>query len=109
MDVQMLSATPLFHGIREGEIRQMLSCLGTHEKAYKKNELILRAGDPVHEIGMVESGSVNIVVNFYWGSSNILAISNRAGSLRRITLPFQAKSYSVMSSLLSRAGFFSST
>ena len=71
MDVQMLSATPLFHGIREGEIRQMLSCLGTHEKAYKKNELILRAGDPVHEIGMVESGSVNIVVNFYWGSSNI--------------------------------------
>ena len=58
MDVQMLSATPLFHGM-------------THEKTYKKNELILRAGDPVQEIGMVESGSANIVVNFYWGSSNI--------------------------------------
>lgn len=44
MDVQMLSATPLFHGIREDEIRQMLSCLGTHEKTYKKRGFVHMCG-----------------------------------------------------------------
>jgi len=66
-----LSNTPLFHGIRENEISHILSCLGAREKSYRKNETIFRAGDTVHELGLVESGSVNIIVNFYWGSSNI--------------------------------------
>ena len=33
--------------------------------------MIFRAGSPVNEIGLVESGSVNIVVNLYWGNSII--------------------------------------
>lgn len=66
-----LQNTPLFHGIREEEIKAMMSCLGAREKHYQKDEVILRAGSPTAEIGLVESGSVNIVVNFYWGSSNI--------------------------------------
>ena len=66
-----LSNTPLFHGVKENEIDRLLSCLGAREKSYKKNEIIFRAGSIVHEIGLVESGSVNIVVNFYWGNSNI--------------------------------------
>ncbi|MDY3233809.1 MAG: Crp/Fnr family transcriptional regulator [Erysipelotrichaceae bacterium] len=66
-----LKNTPLFHGIREEEIKAMMSCLGAREKHYQKDEVILRAGSPTAEIGLVESGSVNIVVNFYWGSSNI--------------------------------------
>ena len=66
-----LKNTPLFHGIREEEIQAMMSCLGAREKHYQKHEVILRAGSPTAEIGLVESGSVNIVVNFYWGSSNI--------------------------------------
>ena len=66
-----LQNTPLFHGIREEEIQAMMSCLGAREKHYQKDEVILGAGSPTAEIGLVESGSVNIVVNFYWGSSNI--------------------------------------
>ncbi|MDD6366280.1 MAG: Crp/Fnr family transcriptional regulator [Stecheria intestinalis] len=66
-----LKNTPLFHGIREEEIQAMMSCLGAREKHYQKDEVILRAGSPTAEVGLVESGSVNIVVNFYWGSSNI--------------------------------------
>ena len=71
MNYFFLSNTNLFHGIREDEIRHILSCMDAREKIYKKNETIFRAGDPVHEIGLVESGSVNIIVNFYWGSSHI--------------------------------------
>lgn len=71
MDYFFLSHTPLFHGINENEIDELLSCLGAKEKSYQKNETIFRAGSTVHEIGLVESGSVNIVVNFYHGNSNI--------------------------------------
>ncbi len=71
MNYFFLKNTPLFHGIREEEIQAMLPCLNAREKHYRKDEIILRAGSPTAEIGLVESGSVNIVVNFYWGSSNI--------------------------------------
>ncbi|MBR3154744.1 MAG: Crp/Fnr family transcriptional regulator, partial [Lachnospiraceae bacterium] len=71
MNSLFLSNTPLFHGIRENEIESMMNCLYAREKSYKKDEIILRAGNTVSEIGLVESGSVNIVVNFYLGTSNI--------------------------------------
>lgn len=71
MNAFFLSNTNLFHGIKGDEIEHMLVCLGARERSYRKNETILRAGDNVHEIGLVESGSVNIVVNFYWGNSQI--------------------------------------
>lgn len=71
MNYNFLINTNLFHGIREEELCSLLKCLAAREKSYKKNEIIYRAGDIVHEIGLVESGSVNIVVNFYWGNSNI--------------------------------------
>ena len=71
MNLFFLSNTGLFHGIREQEIGAMLGCLGSREGRYKKDEIIFRAGEAVTEIGMVLSGSVNVVVNFWWGNSNI--------------------------------------
>ena len=71
MNTFFLSNTPLFHGIREDEIREMLSCLNAREKTYKKDETVFRSGSSITEIGLVLSGSVNIVVNFYWGNSHI--------------------------------------
>ncbi|MCR4646206.1 MAG: hypothetical protein K5695_12495 [Oscillospiraceae bacterium] len=66
-----LTNTLLFHGIKEEEIKEMLSCLNARERSYSKDEVIIRAGLSVKEIGLILSGSVNIVVNFYWGSSHI--------------------------------------
>lgn len=66
-----LSNTDLFHGMTQDEITATLPCLGAREQTYKKNEMIFRSGDIVHEIGLVMSGSVNIIVNFYWGGSRI--------------------------------------
>lgn len=71
MNYQFLSNTNLFRGLREEEMRELLGCLRAHEKSYEKEEVIFRAGDSVTEIGLVEEGSVNIVVNFYWGGSHI--------------------------------------
>ncbi len=71
MNTVFLSNTPLFLGIGEHETAAVLSCLGARERTYRKDEVIFRAGSAVTEIGLVETGSVNIIVNFYWGNSHI--------------------------------------
>ncbi len=71
MNTFFLKNTPLFHGITEDEIAEVLSCLNARERKFKKDDVVFRAGISVSEIGLVETGSVNIVVNFYWGNSHI--------------------------------------
>lgn len=71
MNYFFLSKTALFQGINEQEMKHMLSCLEARERTFSKNEIIFRAGDIVQDIGLIESGSVNIIVNFYWGDSQI--------------------------------------
>lgn len=71
MDRAFLSETELFANITPAELAGMLSCLGAHEQRYAKGARILRAGETTSEIGLVLEGSVNIVVNSYWGGSSI--------------------------------------
>lgn len=71
MNTAFLAKTALFQGITEQEVGALLPCLRAREKKYKKDAVIFRAGTATSEIGIVEEGSVNIVVNFYWGNSNI--------------------------------------
>ena len=52
MNSFFFSFTPIFHSIREDEI-------------------IFRAGSPITETGLILSGSVNSIVNLYWGNSHI--------------------------------------
>ncbi len=68
---QFLSHTELFSHIAPEEIRSVLFCLGAIEKTYEKGETIYRAGQMITDIGMVLSGSVNMVVNFVEGDSRI--------------------------------------
>lgn len=71
MNPFFLSNTTLFRGLGEHEILGLLNCIGAKERTFQKDEVIFRAGSPVSEFGLVESGSVNIVVNLYWGNSMI--------------------------------------
>lgn len=68
---QFLSKTNLFRGIAPSEVPVALKCLGAYERRFKKGTVIYKAGDVVHEIGLVLEGSVNIVANFFWGNSAI--------------------------------------
>ncbi len=72
MNYFFLSRTELFHGIIEDEIKNVFSCLDSHEKKYKSKEIIFRTGTPVREIGLVEQGSVNVVEYDYWGNKSII-------------------------------------
>lgn len=71
MDYTFLSKTELFNGLKENEINHILSCVNAKEKSFSKGETILHAGNFTNEIGLVIDGSVNIVVNLYWGSTRI--------------------------------------
>ncbi len=71
MNLQFLSNTTLFRGLQTDEIRSVLTCMNAQEKSYRKGEVLCRAGESVSSMGMVLSGSANIVVNYYWGGSNI--------------------------------------
>lgn len=71
MDEVFLADTMLFCGLQVEEIRSMLSCMGAYEKSFAKDEILCHAGEPSAYMGLVLSGSVNIVVNYYWGGNNI--------------------------------------
>ena len=45
MNVHILSATPLFQGIKDREIESVLKCLSAEEKSFQKDAYIYRAGD----------------------------------------------------------------
>lgn len=77
MDFSFLAGTDLFRGISAEELERMQPCLRLYEKNYARDSVIYRAGDVIGDIGVVEKGSVNLVVNSYWGTSSILSHMER--------------------------------
>lgn len=72
-DLSALKRSKLFSGIDEKEIVAMLTCLSAEQKQYKKGEYILRCGDSAALVGLVTSGSVDVIQEDYWGNRNIVA------------------------------------
>lgn len=72
-DLSVLKRSKLFSGIEEEEIKVMLPCLSAERKKYKKGEYILRSGEFVGLVGLVISGSVDVMKEDYWGNRNIVA------------------------------------
>lgn len=64
---------PLFKGLTLEQIEDMKNKHCMTEKKYKKNYFIFRAGDIVHEIGIVLEGSINIEMIDMWDNKSILS------------------------------------
>ena len=58
---QKLQGCPLFDGIDSGDLTGMLGCLGAKPVSAKKGQSIFREGDPAIYVGIVLSGSVQII------------------------------------------------
>ncbi len=71
MDTTVFSRVELFRGIQSEELQRLLPYLQAREKRYVKGQVICRAGEILKELGIVLSGSVNVLVNYYWGGSSI--------------------------------------
>ena len=70
---KIISDCILFKGMSDEEKNQCLSLLHAAEKNYRKNSLIMHAGDLTERMCMVISGSVTIESNDVWGDCTILA------------------------------------
>ncbi len=65
---------PVFSGMTDKEIEKCLSGLYSHEKTFRKNSYIMRAGDTTDHMGIVTSGSVTVESNDMWGNRTILSM-----------------------------------
>lgn len=70
---KIISDSILFRGMTEDEKKKCLSSLHAREKTFKKNTVIMHAGETTDLMGMVVSGSVTIETNDVWGNRTILS------------------------------------
>ncbi|MDR2900428.1 MAG: Crp/Fnr family transcriptional regulator [Treponema sp.] len=66
-------SNPLFDGIAFSDFERMFDCLSARKKLYQKGEIILLSGNSVNFVGLVISGSVQVIKNDEDGRVNILA------------------------------------
>ncbi len=71
---EILKKCPLFHGIGEDDLLRMLTCFGAKVVSFDKKFTIFAEGKPVKHIGIVLSGSVQVVQIDYYGNRNILSV-----------------------------------
>lgn len=72
MDDLFLGNTALFRGASPEEIRRMLDCLRAEKRSYHRGQTIYHAGDIIHSMGVVLSGSVSIENDDVWGNKSVL-------------------------------------
>ena len=97
---EKIKAAPLFDGIAETELPELLGVLEARSRRYAGGEIILNEGERTDSLGLVLSGSVLIVQDDFWGNRNILARITRGGIFaesfactgERLTVGAQAES-----------------
>lgn len=60
-NIKSIKDSELFSGISEDNIADMLLCMGAVRTEYDKGNYIIRAGEEVTRIGIVESGVIQII------------------------------------------------
>ncbi|MBS5605311.1 Crp/Fnr family transcriptional regulator [Clostridium sp. AF18-27] len=70
--LQQLHEMELFGKIEKGQIGAMLQCLGAVAKDYAKGEFIFLEGESLDSVGVVMSGSVQMIKEDVWGQKAIL-------------------------------------
>lgn len=69
----ILNKCPLFDGIAPEEIQSMLGCLGAKQVSARKGQLVFHEGDEAIYVGIVLTGSVQLVREDYYGNRSIVA------------------------------------
>lgn len=68
----LLSASPLFHGISQEELENMLHCLGAKVLDVAKGEPVFLEGDAAGFIGVVLEGGIQVVQEDYFGNRSVI-------------------------------------
>ena len=70
--LEIISASPLFNGMGDSEIKSALKFLDARESSYEKNIYILSSGEKTDSVGMLLCGKILIIQEDFWGNRNIL-------------------------------------
>lgn len=65
--------SPLFDGIAPEDHSAMLSCIGYHTGTFRKGDIIAFEDDHIKHIGIVISGTVDMIKEDIWGNKTMLA------------------------------------
>lgn len=71
--LEILKKCPLFSGIEEDDLLRMLTCFGAKVVSFDKKYTIFAEGKAVRHIGIVLTGSVQIVQVDFFGNRSILS------------------------------------
>lgn len=69
----VIEKCPLFNGISRSDFTGMFGCLGANVIEMRKGQPILMEGDATNRIGVILSGSVQLVREDYYGSRSVLS------------------------------------
>ena len=64
--------SPLFRGIRPEELKAMLGCIGYHIASFRKGDIVAFEEENIRHIGIILSGSVDMVKEDLWGNKTML-------------------------------------
>lgn len=64
--------SPLFLGIRPEDMEGMLGCIGYYIREYQKGEIISFEAETIDHVGVVLSGSVDMIKEDVWGNRTML-------------------------------------
>ena len=69
----LLQGCPLFDGIGREDLTGILGCLGARTVSAKKGQPLFREGDKAIFVGIVLTGSVQVIREDYYGNRSIMA------------------------------------
>ena len=70
-DLRILRISPLFKGVKEQDMEEMISCLNGQIKTYRKNERILTEAETLKRVGVILDGCVQVESEDVFGNRNI--------------------------------------
>lgn len=72
MQYDVLMKSPIFAGIAGKDLEKLVACIGGRTLVFDKGSIIQAADEWVEEIGIVLSGSVDTVMEDFWGAQVLL-------------------------------------
>ena len=67
-----LSDAPLFRSIPAEEVDAMLPCLGASQRAHRRGERVMRAGQVATRVGVLLEGRLHVEMPDAWGNVSVL-------------------------------------
>lgn len=69
----IIEKASLFNNVSSEDIPQLLQCLSSTTKTYRKGEFIYRIGDKTSSLAMLLSGEIHVQTEDYWGNQTIIS------------------------------------